>query len=288
MSSIKLYAVALAILILLPSSLLRADVSKVLIVDLPEYLIKEGKTKSCCLIDITGEIKKSDITALKAAINEYEVLSGPAGKVFYLLENVNNSVDFDDIYIHDLTFRLMSKGGDVQAAIDMGRILRAYNATVVVPDFATCASACVLAYAGGTFRIAMNNPNPEIKYQEEKISNLYIHRPYSTITGERTVAEITNERSRIKSLIESYLKEVNVSTQLYELMDAIPSDESRPLSHSELKLLKLGIHDPVYKEQIDARIAGELGVSRQHYYKMKGYCGDNFTYHSEEWKNCFR
>jgi hypothetical protein len=45
-----------------------------------------------------------------------------------------------------------SPGGDVIAAIQMGRLIRLENFSTLVPDKMTCASACALAWLGGTDR----------------------------------------------------------------------------------------------------------------------------------------
>src|SRR5262249_30512723 len=47
---------------------------------------------------------------------------------------------------------LWSGGGEVIAGIGIGRLLRARQATVRVPDGATCASSCTIAFMGGLFR----------------------------------------------------------------------------------------------------------------------------------------
>lgn len=158
-----------------------------------------------------------------------------------------------------LAFYLNSSGGDVRSALQLGRLLRMHeNAmTMVLPDN-ICASACVLVLAGGTSRVIGGK--------------VIIHRPYSTTTLARSNAEIRSERDLLKKEILSFLDEMNVSSLLFEAMDAIPPDQARLLTESELELFKLSGTDPVLQEKQDAFWAAKAGLSRQEMLHRRNQC----------------
>ena len=67
-----------------------------------------------------------------------------------------------------------SDGGSVAAAIDIGRQIRLRNFATLVPDNTRCASACALAWLGGTQRLMGSN------------THIGFHAAYNPRSGEET------------------------------------------------------------------------------------------------------
>lgn len=159
-------------------------------------------------------------------------------------------------YLEHPTFRLNSSGGDIEAAIGIGRLLRKMSAQVIVPINGTCYSACVFIAAGGVSR----------SLGDDKIG---IHRPYSTRTDDRDFTTVQAEFNRIAALAKAYLQEMNVSPALYDEMVSVPPEEIRILSVSELNGFGLGYEDPVQQEIDDAIGAQAYKLSKTEYLRRK-------------------
>ncbi len=117
-------------------------------------------------------------------------------------------------------FRLNSNGGDVEAAITMGRLLRKINASAMTWEQGGCYSSCVFILAGAVNRLGRGGVG--------------IHRPYSSRTDKRDYQAIQSDQRRLAKLAKDYLEEVNVSPALYDAMMSIPPEKIKLLSESEL------------------------------------------------------
>jgi hypothetical protein len=83
-------------------------------------------------INATGEIEKGDATKLEALVRDHGLASG-----------------FDDY-----TVRLNSPGGLLLEGMEIGKVIRAARLETLVAHNEQCASACALAFLGGTRRYA--------------------------------------------------------------------------------------------------------------------------------------
>jgi len=152
-------------------------------------------------------------------------------------------------------FLLDSEGGDVEAAIGIGRLFRKMSAHVFIQGrVARCLSACVFIYAGATHR------------NGEKIG---IHRPFSQTTKQRTYDEIQERQRRLNAIAKAFLEEMNVSPRLLEAMNRVPPEQIRMLSSAEMEEFGLGAVDPVQQELKDAENAREYGLSMQEFFRRK-------------------
>jgi hypothetical protein len=158
---------------------------------------------------------------------------------------------------------LISKGGDVDTAIEMGRLVRKKMIFVATEYKQSCASACVFVYAGGVQRL----PNGKIE----------IHRPYlssSLASYERTQVKYRALDDRIKK----FLKEMNVNDELFNMMMAIKPEETKVLSVDEMEKLGMGQIDPVFDEYLDNAKAATAKMSKQSWMikkvSTKNQCGD--------------
>jgi hypothetical protein len=146
---------------------------------------------------------------------------------------------------------LKSNGGDVSAAMDIGRFLRSNSAWVTVPFGAPCASACVLVLAGAV--------------QRSIFGPIIIHRLYRADAEPLGLARAQSEFEQRGKVIKAYLDEMNIPTSLYEAMLAIPSESERELSEAELENFRLNMADVVYEEENAAGTAKYLGISMSEY-----------------------
>lgn len=161
-------------------------------------------------------------------------------------------------------FRLNSNGGDVEAAIEIGRLLRKIKASTLTWSKGGCYSSCVFILAGAV--------------QRDGRLGVGIHRPYSTRTDKRDYQAIQNDQRRLAKLAKDYLTEVNVSPALYDAMMSIPPEKIKMLSESELDSYGLLKVDPVEQELRDAAAARKYGISKVEYMQRKAQviitCGD--------------
>ena len=151
-------------------------------------------------------------------------------------------------------FELDSEGGDVEAAISIGRLLRKMSAHAQIRGDAKCFSSCVFIYAGATHRVG------------EKIG---IHRPFSLSTEARTFDEIQAEQRRLNSVVGAFLEEMNVSPRLLEAMNNVSPQNIRMLSDVEMEEFGLVNMDPVLQALQDAESAREYGLSMPEYLRRK-------------------
>jgi ATP-dependent protease ClpP protease subunit len=200
--------------------------------------VKDQKT---CSFDITirGEIISGILEDMKKAlIDRQEMLAREGGSNDWWLVHVD------------------SPGGNVQAAFDIGRLLRSVDAPVDVGANQQCVSACVLILAGATHR--------------NIIGRVGIHRPYfETPTSEVDFKKVQSAYSAMTEQIRSYFREMNISERLADDMMIVGPERVRFLSSAELASYGLGIVDPVASEEAELKEAKKLGIDRREYMRRK-------------------
>lgn len=154
---------------------------------------------------------------------------------------VDSGKRLDSLFIRE------SPGGDVYAAMRIGRLLRAQSSSF---DTHKCASACVLIAAG-----AVERSDPE--------DGLYgLHRPYGTRPS-NSAGEAQETYRRINADIESYLREMNVQPSLLGAMNVVPPESVRWITADETTAFGLTRIDPAYSEFLQGQLAKRLGISRK-------------------------
>lgn len=172
---------------------------------------------------VQGEITQADTLALSSAVQ-----SGTEAPIRQVI--------------------LSSEGGDVHAAMQMGRMLRANGFDAVIPDGHTCMSACVFLLAA--------------TINKSVFGTVGIHRPYFVSGPSENVAE---EILEVKALLAAFLREVNVSDRLVEDMFSVDPGQMRILTPRELEDYRLNSTDFVSREETTLRMMSDLGISRQTY-----------------------
>lgn len=188
-----------------------------------------SKRSPFCGFNLEGPITAEQVTALDAFTGRYS--DALARTHFY--------------------FTLDSDGGDVDAAMALGRFVRSKRGKVNVLHTSTCASACVFVLAGGVDRL-VEGP-------------VVIHRPYRAAAETYGYDDAQADFQQRGLRIRAYLEEMNVSSSLYEAMLAVPSESGRRLTREELAYYRIGQDDPVWAEERNAAEAKRRGLSMPEY-----------------------
>src|SRR5262245_47562775 len=149
---------------LLPTPRVRADV------------VVYDRTESALFVDISGTITNLDSRTFENAIQDI------GGRRLYT--------------------RLDSVGGDVFAAMHIGRLIRKHDGVTVISVPSKCYSGCALLFIAGVTRY--------------NLGELGLHRPYQVaVLQDRP----TNEKlPRILTLIKQYVAEMGIAENFYDQM----------------------------------------------------------------------
>src|SRR6266581_1618379 len=179
--------------------------------------------KRSCII-VKGEIKSTDVQEMSEALQAIRAIR----------EDQTASIDV----------LLDSKGGNVVAAIEIGRLVRKARATAIVTAPSQCLSACVFVLAGAVAR-----------YPAGPVG---IHRPYSTETSAQTFDQVQQQYSANERAAKQFLADMNLPPSLFEAMVRVPPEKVSVLSVEEVKTFGLLGLDPVEQEIRDAAEARRL------------------------------
>ena len=191
-----------------------------------------------------------------------------SGKIWPII-TLSGTITTDDLK-HFITFSQMARkegmpytvvlnslGGDVETAISMGRIVRQEDVIVGVYGNDKCVSSCVFVLAGGKSRIVNGR------------ARVGIHRPFSPIDMQTTTLQQRQKYERLEKEVKSYLREMNIPTELYDHMVRIPPEKVKYLSEAELQRYGLNENDPYDDAAQTASLAKRLGISNQEMIRRK-------------------
>ncbi|WP_151720886.1 COG3904 family protein [Gemmobacter serpentinus] len=170
--------------------------------------------------------------------------------------------------------QLNSAGGDVDAALAIGRLMRSLEFDSMVLPRGQCDSACVFVLAAGIDKVVEGTVG--------------IHRPYFSRIA---VAEVGAALQGVKADVEAYLAEMNIPTRLVEDMFSTDPAEMRVLTEAELGAYRLNSQDYVVREERAQRMADDHGLSREAYEAFRqdmNYRCRIFTGQPEPLKACVR
>jgi hypothetical protein len=146
-----------------------------------------------------------------------------------------------------------SNGGDMDAAMDLGRLLRELGVSTAVGKDDQCLSACTFAFMGGERRSVAGR--------------LGIHRPFFPYTQ-----DVPGRQLRYRHLqrtLKAYVEEMDFPASFYEAVMLVPSESMKFLSPAELKTYFLEGISPSSEDLADAAAARHLGLSMIDYLKVK-------------------
>lgn len=155
---------------------------------------------------------------------------------------------------------IASPGGDVNAAIQIGEVLRKTKAAV----FSTgpCHSACVFVAVGAV---------------ERNLSGIGVHRPFFAQTRAADFAEADQRYKKMIRTVRAYLDEMNISDDLMRIMLAVPPGEMQVLSPVEAKRIGINGIDPAWDEFKTAQEARTYGLTsaelRKRQAQIETQCG---------------
>jgi hypothetical protein len=198
--------------------------------------------ENCSLgVQIRGEITAATVEQLNRLI---EKTRGQAEAAKYSFQ-----FDFAE---------LDSRGGAVDAAMAIGRILRKEEAGAFVSQGAVCLSSCVFILAGGVTR----------SFQ----GSVGIHRPYFEVpSGDVSSQNIKAQYGKMLQDLRAYFREMNVAEGLADAMLLINPENVRLLSKAELDSYGLTDTDPIWKEAFELQEAKRYGLNRQEYMRRTAY-----------------
>ena len=210
----------LLLLILLASFPVRAEVSGA----------RNCSAGSCTLM-IEGRIAANDVALVKQALEQTQ----GAGRLLLMLD---------------------SEGGDIAAAIEIGRLIRRWADSVALISLnSKCFSACVFVLAGGLHRTVHGKVG--------------IHRPFGAAPKTATYESTQKEFRALEQSARKFLQEVNIPVALFDEMMSVPPQKLRILSEEELARYGVSQNDPIYEEVQDGKAAQALGVSKEEYLRRK-------------------
>ena len=151
------------------------------------------------------------------------------------------------------TLWLSSYGGDIDAGMDLARLIRKWGIYTLVDKGERCNSACVFAFMGGERRSVAGQ--------------LGIHRPYFPFTQD--VPDRAARFRHLQKTLKDFIDELDFPVSLYEAVMLVPPEAVEMVSAADLKRYYLEGISPASEDQVDAAGARRLGLSMFDYLKIK-------------------
>jgi ATP-dependent protease ClpP protease subunit len=188
-------------------------------------------------LDAKADVRVSDETYYSMTIEISGVITEQDASKFAALS--------ERLARKSFTVHLNSKGGDVFAAMKIGRIIRAYDGWTW-SSFPGCYSSCALIYIAGVIRTNF-------------YSEIGLHRPYlASLPQSRETIE--KEMPIMFAKVKSYVAEMGISNTFYEQM--MGTEPSKMIVYHDKEIEKLvPIDDPIYEELGIAAMARTYGVT---------------------------
>ena len=146
-----------------------------------------------------------------------------------------------------------SNGGEVDAAMELGRLLRKLGVSTAVPAGDQCLSSCVFAFMGGDRRTVAGK--------------IGIHRPYFTST--REVPDRRLHYRQLQKKLQEFIDELDFPLSFYEAVMAVPPESVSLLAPADLKKFYLEGMSPSTQDEVDATSARERGITVVEYLHEK-------------------
>ena len=215
-----------------------------------ELINKEILPDSRLGITLRGPITRNDVPVLQKLLAPYLDKN-------YFKKNPKPKWYEPNAYDKGYLVFLDSEGGEMYAAMTIGRMFRKARVYAWLSKGNKCMSACVLLLAGAVDRSIQEG------------AAVGIHRPYSTDTNVVSFDEAQTKTTRLGVDVAAYLSEMNITNTLYDNMKQIPSESMKILSYSELAAFGLNGKDPVFAELKDNAEAKLAGISKREFLSRK-------------------
>ena len=142
-------------------------------------------------------------------------------------------------------YSLDSRGGDVEAALQLGDLL--YTSRIQV-NVQRCYSACVFVLAGA------------VRRNYTSTSDVGIHAPFpADVSGTKSYEDVIVAENEIYTKLESYMQKYAVSKAIVDRMRTVPSSQILRLDSSELYILGLGPKNARYDDEVRFEITRNCG-----------------------------
>jgi hypothetical protein len=227
----------LAFLGLVPFNVVDAqEATQIRYVEPAEVPSAETTIKTFGYVSVSGPITLSAVPTLAAALLHAE-------------QNATTHTDGRDPIVYVV---VSSLGGDIRAAMDMGRILRHAAARIWVDRDSECSSACVLLLAGGVVRYDMAG------------ARVGLHRPYfppSEFAG-LSHAAAQQRYNQLLASVRAYLEEMGIHDTIFQAMVSVPSQDVRYIDATTADEARLFGEDAAYAEWQRARALVRVGEQR--------------------------
>lgn len=194
--------------------------------------------ENCLFLSLSGEIVRESLVELRRGLESRACQA--------------RRIEAENGWSTGFIIFLDSPGGDVNTAIEIGRVFRKWHAYAQVNDEAICASACVLMLVGAVDRGVQGK--------------IGLHRPFSDISAHSS-EDAARRYREIRDRVKSYLEEMNIPDRLLDSMNSTGPQNVRWLSgykdQRELEELWIEAKDPVFEDMQLSRKALELGISKK-------------------------
>lgn len=170
--------------------------------------------------------------ASSAAALTYDLRTTPQGERYLVVKGDFSADDrLEDFVLaardHDASFITFdSPGGDVDAAMRLGRMLRILGKDTIQTRNMLCESACSLAFLGGVRRMA-------------EPGSIGVHRIYFTEAYEASRDEAVVAMQKNTAAILGYLRELGVAAELLEVSYGYDREDMRFLSGAEMARMRV-------------------------------------------------
>jgi hypothetical protein len=151
------------------------------------------------------------------------------------------------------TVWLASNGGDIDSAMDLGRLLRKRGIFTYVAKNDQCLSACVFAFMGGERRGVGGR--------------LGIHRPYFLYTQDSPDRQLRFRH--LQKVVKGYVEEMDFPESLYEAIMLVPPQSMQTVAPADLKKFYLEGISPSSEDIADAASARRLNLPMVEYLQLK-------------------
>ncbi len=148
---------------------------------------------------------------------------------------------------------MTSNGGDIDAGMELGRLLRKWGIYTIVGKNDRCVSACVFAFMGGERR--------------SMAGQLGIHRPFFPFTQD--APDRLAQFRHMEGVLKNFVEELDFPTSLYEAIMLVPPESIQMVGPADLKRFYLEGISPSSEDKLDAASARRLNLSMFAYLQRK-------------------